>query len=420
MSNVDGVKILKTGSDFNVSSDADKISGLIALVDTAPNSLAFKTSKKLESVLDAEAVGIDSDYDSDNSEILYENIVRFFNSSPNGVLWIMCVDNASSTPQNVLDDTDVEFARKLLKDANGKIRRLGVQVNPAALDGTYTDLIPDEIEASIAKAQTFSEWSYSQHFPCHVLLEGCDWQVEVSTASSASDLRALTGVVAPKVSLFWANDKAVADRGAAEAKRALIGTPLGIKSNGAVNENIAWVGKNNLTNVSKGYWEKAVLSNNESVIDYQAQWQGLDDKGYIFVKPYFSENSVDGLYINDDHVCAPLSNQEYKWSLGEVKDKAARWLRNDLLPFVKSPQPVDPDTGQLPDVVVENFNAIGEKALDRELTNNSEISGRRVQTDKTSDLITAPRTLKIKFAVVPFGEVGEIEGQLEFVTSLNG
>lgn len=414
MSTITGVVINKTTGKLTAGPDgSDRILGLLALCAVAPSGLAFGTSKALTAVSDAEAVGIDATYDTTNSEVLYHNITEFFRLSPKGKLWLMVV-NSTNMPGAALDDTTVTMTRKLINDAGGEIRVLGMQINNAVLAGTWVNGIPTEISAAIPKAQTFADWCYTNHKPVNVLLEGCNVAADITTLGN---LRAISGVTAFEVSLVIGQDKAITDKGAAWSKRAAIGATLGMISARAVNENIGWIEKGNLQNVSASRFLAATISNGTTVESNQANWQThLEDKGYIFILPY---TGIDGYYFNNDHTCCALTHDEAFVSRGRVKNKAARVIRTALLPKVKSPQPVDAATGKLPQSVVEYFNALGEKAVDSNLTNNNEISGRKVRVDPDSDLVNSPRKLKIAFAIVPYGEVGEIEGTLEFTSATN-
>lgn len=414
MSNINGVKITKQNGDLSAGpSGNDRISGMIGGVATAPSGLAFGTVAELDRLKDAEDLGIDAAYDSDNSELLWWHIREFFRMSPEGKLWLLLVDHSVSpvNPDDLFADTGVAYCKKLINSAGGEIRQLGMLLRTADLAGTYTDGLDDEIIAAIPAAQTFAEWCYTNHKPLNVIIECPDIQTPYS---SLTDLRAMAAEY-NKVSLVIGMDSDIADDDAAYAKRAALGTCLGMVSLRAVNEDIGWVGPGNITDANRGYFVNACLSDGTAIEDVEADWQGLDDDGYIFVLPY---TGLAGYRFNSDHTACLTTNDERSISRGRTKDKAARVLRAALLPAVKSPQLVDPDTGKLTPAVIKYFEKLANSALDTEMTNQEEISGRKTTVDPDSDLLTGDQTLNVAFGVVPTGKVGEIEGTLQFETSV--
>lgn len=413
MSNIQGFKINKQSGKLSGGATVnDRISALLALVAVAPAGLALGVTKKLESTRDLPALGIDAAYDTTNSEVLYHNITEFFRLNPTGVLWLRLADSATVKPGDAFDDVANTLARKLLVDAAGEVRQLAIQVNNASLAGTSLNGLPTDIHSAIAKAQSFAEWAYNTFKPTQVIIEGCNF---TATPSGAGNLRAITGVKAPKVSIVIGQDGFVTTRGAAWSKRAAVGAALGMISRRKVNENIGWVEEGNLTDTAEGRFLSAYLTNGLPIENFEADLQGLEDKGYIFT---FSYTGAEGIYFNGDHTCVELAHDENSISKGRSKDKAARLLRIAYLPKVKSSQPVDSATGKLPPVVVKHFDSIGENTLSTNMQQRNEISGFVVKTDPNSDLITAKK-LHVAFAIVPYGEVGEIEGTLEFVKSIN-
>jgi len=416
MSNVQGVSIIKEEGALGPAQEgADRISGLIAGVAVAPSGLAFQTTAQLFSVKDAEDLGITALYDTTNSELLHWNISEFFRKSPKGKLWIRLIESDGTplvSPSTMLTDATEIYARKLLIDAGGEIRQVAVMVNKNHLAGTYVGGIPTEVSAAISVAQTFAAWAYTTHKPCQVILEGCDVQTPLS---SLANLRSF-GSENPKVSICIGADydKNLALSGWNKRASAL-GTCLGMVSLRKVDENIGWVQEGNIQDAGVSRFVKAALSNGVAIETYEASYQAVEDKGFIFVMPYVG---INGYYFNNDHTCCATTQQEESISSGRVKDKAARLLRTAYLPLVKSSQLLNPTTGKLSASSIAYLNAVGEKTLDLNMTNKLEISGRAVKVDPDSDLINAPKQLDVAFGIVKMGQIGEIEGHLTFVTNV--
>jgi len=412
MPDVNGVTVLKQAGALNRGPQGeDRICGMLYGASTAPSGLAFGTVQKLESLQEAVDLGITADYDTTNDELLYYFISEFFRLSPQGKLWILLVDQSgvAVAPATMLTDSGNAYAKKLLTTANGEIRVLGVAINPANLAGTYTYGLPDEVEAALAPAQSLAEWSYTNFMPVNVVLEGCDIQTPYG---SLKDLRALAHT---KVSVFIGQDKGKADSDAAWTNRAALGTILGMISQRAVNENIGWVARGNVSDTANGLFTSVGLTDNTAIEDVQASWQTIADDGYIFLKPYVG---FAGYYFTDDPTATTVTGEdEISISAGRTKDKAARVLRNALLPVVKSPQKLT-SAGKLPPSQLRYLESVAERALDDFMTNQDEISARQVIVDPDSDLVNAPKRLDVSFNIVPTGTIGEIQGKLQFVDSI--
>jgi len=422
MANVKGINIQKQSGNLTAKNrGADMISALIAPVTTKPPGFgSFGDVEPVFSVKDAEALGIDDTYDDTNDELLYWNIREFYRmNTDKPKLYIMPIDKSTlgtnlSNLSDLFDDPDLEYARKLVNRTDGEVRQLGVMINHNFLSGNYTNNIPQEVEANISTAQNYAEWAYGQFRPLQVLMECPDVQDNNGLFAGLPNLRT-SGAEATKVSLTIASDMQIVNDRTAYEKRAAIGTLLGSVSARAVNENIGWIQVGNIQELGTNDYVTAGLSNGNYVGNFSSQYQTLEDKGFIFAKPY---EGIDGYYWNNDHVCAPLAKDENSISNGRVKDKAACLLRAAYLPEVKSPKQVDPNTGKLPQSVINYFDTIGEKTLDFNMTNEDEISGRSVRTDPDSELINSPKVLHIAFGIVPYGEVAEIKGTLEFVQTV--
>lgn len=425
MGSLKGVNIQRGTIGASVDQGADAITGLLATgVAVSANAangisgIALGQTVKLTSLTDAEAYGINESYDSANSLSVYRHISEFYRMFPNGTLYLMLY---SGDMEAAFAE---QYARKLIIDANGEIRILGIANTPEDETEEYLNGFPEDVFGSIQLGQQLYDWAFSTFRPCQIILEGRDFNA--SNAASALDLRNITisnqVLAAFKVSVCIAQDWKFADGlDAIRKKMADLGTMLGSIAKKAVNENIGEVEGGNLVDTTNNKWLVAGLSNHQTIAGWDSQLEALDSKGYIFAISY---TGIAGYYWNNDHTCTPIKKDkdgyfnEYTISYGRVHDKAVRDLRTCLLPKVKSTQPVDPDTGKLPQALVTYFERLADDDVFNAMAAEGLITAGKTTVDPNSDLLISPRELKVSFVLVPTGQIDEIKGTINLKTSI--
>lgn len=425
MGSLKGVNIQRGTIGASVIGGRDSIVGLLATgvavaadVANGISGIALGQTVKLTSLTDAEAYGINEAYDSTNSLSVYRHISEFYRMFPNGTLYLMLYSG------NMEAAFAEEFAKKLIVDANGEIRILGIANTPATGETDYLNGFPEDVFGSIQLAQQLYDWAFSTFRPCQVILEGRDFNA--TNAAAAQDLRNITisdqVLEAFKVSVCIAQDWKYADGlDAIRKKMADLGTMLGSIAKKAVNENIGEVEGGNLVDVTNNKWLVAGLSNHQTVAGWDSQLEALDSKGYVFAISY---TGIAGYYWNNDHTCTPIKKDkdgyfnEYTISYGRTHDKAVRDLRTCLLPKVKSTQPVDPSTGKLPQALVTYFERLADDDVFNTMAAEGLITAGKTTVDPNSDLLISPRELKVSFVLVPTGQIDEIKGTINLKTSI--
>ena len=425
MGSLKGVNIQRGTIGASVDQGADAITGLlatgVAVAADAANGIsgiALGQTVKLTSLTDAEAYGINESYDSTNSLSVYRHISEFYRMFPNGTLYLMLY---SGDMEAAFAE---QYAKKLIIDANGEIRILGIANTPAAATEEYLNGFPEDVFGSIQLGQQLYDWAFSTFRPCQIILEGRDFNA--ANAASALDLRNITisnqVLEAFKVSVCIAQDWKFADGlDAIRKKMADLGTMLGSIAKKAVNENIGEVEGGNLVDTTNNKWLVAGLSNHQTIAGWDSQLEALDSTGYIFAISY---TGIAGYYWNNDHTCTPIKKDkdgyfnEYTISYGRVHDKAVRDLRTCLLPKVKSTQPVDPDTGKLPQALVTYFERLADDDVFNAMAAEGLITAGKTTVDPESDLLISPRELKVSFVLVPTGQIDEIKGTINLKTSI--
>lgn len=414
MADIQGVEIRKGKIGANTITTGDGISGLI-IATPKPEGTEYGKVLELFNLTDALNLEITSLFDEYQGVHLYRHISEYFRIAGEGQKLYLMLVPGTVTMQEICEDTDNQYAKKILIEAKGEIKQLAIGVN-ARTPQLYLNGLPLEVYNSIALAQALAEWAYTFHFPCQILLEGYDYQ---GSAASAANLRNLS-VQAPKVSIVIGQDWNYADAFTNQAQKlADIGTALGTVAACRINQNMGENESFNLSDALRAVWLVPGLSSHQKNKEVFSDLQTLENKGYIFGVTY---TGLAGVRWNNDHTCTPIIRDaegnvnEHTIAYGRTLDKAVRLLRIALLPEVKKSHPINPKTGLLPIGVIKNFEGIGNTVLG-DMVNRKEITDGRMIVDPTSDLIIA-KLLKSAFEISPFGVIGGIFGTINLKTNL--
>ncbi|GAA4349813.1 hypothetical protein GCM10023185_06850 [Hymenobacter saemangeumensis] len=378
----------------------DGVSGFITQGVAVVGGLQLNTSYELRSLAQLEALLVDADYDTTNSADLYYQVSEFYRANPGAVLWLRVV--ARTVTLATIADKAENHAKRLLLDAGGKIKQLAMSLDsanayvPVAVDGLDGDVV-----AAITKAQALAVEEFEQHRPVVILLAGH------SMSTTLADVLDLRGEAADYVAVVVGTDHLT--RPAVPA----IGCALGTLSRAGVHENIGWLDKFNLA--SDGRFLKAGLSNGKHLGELVAgDLEGLHAKGFIFA---LQHTGFDGFFWNDSHTACPLDSDYAYLENVRASNKAARIVRQTLLPNLKGPLPLNAD-GTLQTQTVGDFEAKSKTALEANMTRNGEISACDVYVDPTQDVLATSR-VDVKYTIVPVGTAREIVGTIGFAKSLN-
>ena len=421
-----GVNIFKGAVGANVSGKPFQIMALLTTGVGLPAAgmVTLNTLYKLYSIEDAEAIGITKAYDLNNRITVWEHINEFFRMAGAGKKLYLMVVAQGTLVADMIDDTGNIYARAMIAQAQGEINTIGIGFNPmSTYVPTYVDGLDSQIRGAIVKAQALHQWSYDTFRPVNVVLENRDYNAV--TATAAIDLRAIPdgagGLVnADRVTLVTGQDyaRAAAVNGPA-LKYAAIGNFLGVLAGRDVNVNPGEVEGNNITDVVKGKMVSAGLSNHTLVANQEAAINTLDAKGYVVPVLY---TGISGYRWNDGHVCTPIvldsagNLNAHTIELGRAHDYTVRRLRAALLPQVKKVKPVNTKNGLMPIGIIKELEGYGDQVF-ADLAALGYISGGKTWIDPASDILIA-KTVRVKFTLVPTGNIGEITGTINLKSKL--
>jgi len=428
MGNIGGVNIAKGKIGANVFDNKTGVSGLVVEGVSVPaNGLNYQTTYKLQSVKDANLLGLDENYDATNFVNVFRHISEFFRMAGEGATLYLYLVPQDTTLVGMLTDGDPTledgFVKNLLRDADGEIRQIALATTPTNAP-TFLDGINTDVRNAINLAQDVADWAYGKYMPLRILIEGRDYQGNPSTLIDLHTLNAPNVAIVIGQDYDYAASLPTQDNASPAnpvylQKFADVGTALGTLSKAAINQNIGDNSAFNLTDKVKNIWVTPGLSNNIKNKDQDASLQQLEDKGFIFGISYVG---LEGIRWNNDYTCVPIvldasgNINEHTLAYGRTVDEAVRNLRVAYLPEVKTSKPVDPKTGKLPSAVVKFFDNVGNTVFD-DMKAKSQITEGKAYTDPDSDLLIA-KELKVSYVIVPYGTIGEITGTINLKSTI--
>jgi len=373
----------------------DGISGLLCNGLPIEGGVQLNTLYLLSSVDDALSLQITPNYDLNNGILVYEHISEFFRMNPNGTLYLMITDIDSSYRALI-----EESCKKFLRRAQGKIKRVGVVWNPRTPESVmpFEAAGSDQIQAIMA-AQTLYLLEFAAHRPVFFILEGKNY----SPTSTPYNIR---GLNAEGVMVMVGQSIVTANKHQQYASYAAVGTALGARSAAAVNVKHSWVDK---FNCYGGSLTVAGINGQKIEEISDAVQDAIDEAGAQFFRTH---TGISGYYFNST-ATATSATSDYAYAENvETMNKAARLVRASLLPYLESPQKIDPKTGKLSTEVVKQFETIGKRGLE-EMLRNDEVSGINVYVDPDQNLL-ATSQLEVQIEIIPTGSASKIIAKLGF------
>lgn len=359
----------------------DHYSAIIIYSTTKPASWGEDDTKEIVSLAAAEALGITSDSATALIKALHYHLKRFFAVyTYNGVspkLWLTIADEPATTYDFAEITTTQNFA-------NGEIRTFGIFL-AEALSTTMIDTI-QTVLAALDVA----------HKPCSAIVS-FDMSAVVDWTSVA-DLRTLTD---NKVSVTIGQDgggdgNTLYNAGSLGFSLGDVGSVLAWASIKSVHENIGW--PDQFPVAFDGEFDVPALSNGDLISENEAVLDGLNTKGYIFLRKHVG---LSGSFFNDSHTAVAVSSDYAYLENNQVIDKAIRGVYQNLINQINSPLSVDPDTGKLDLTTVGFFENEGGKALST-MVSDGELSGYSVDIDPDQNVLSTS-TINVNIQLVPIG-----------------
>ena len=352
---------------------------LTGMTGTALHSDINNNNKgvRIRSVYDAEQLGFNESFDANNNINYYDQIVEFFRLAPEATLYLFSTDNINNIPEFLRANKEIKgYAIDFIKGIN----------EPEAEDLGRHQAYIDNLAAE------------------NRLI---DFAV-ICMSGTVSNIN-LFELECPNVSVSLACEK---DNGLAS-----IGSLLGMLAVRKVSENLGSVdieqkplqsrgGRDYpLTNASLGRWTDSFLSDGTAVSSLdKSELKAIIEKGYIVAASY---EGYPGFFFENSYTAVEQTSDFAFIENNRVWNKAARIIRETLLPRVKSKVKKDPTTGYIASTTVSYWQTLLEKNLNRMVVED-DISGFQVSIDH-KQVVNSTQPVKVKALIVADGIVHEFE-----------
>jgi hypothetical protein len=351
-----GAVINKLNGGLGRTATSDRVVVLVAGM-TLVGTLAYNAAYELVDINAVETLGITESTDDTNGELVHYHLSEMFRLAPETTFYLIPVDKTKTPSALVADDA---FKAAIRGMSN---------VNVIGICGLTTG-----VESALADAVTFQslvtaflgEYLYIDG----IFVEG----VGAAAAMTAADYDDLRTITAPNVSYVIGQDPAVAELNAAYAKRAAVGTVLGSVAVRKIHEDLGSVDieekprsrrgeeSYSLSDEDLGRWLSAALSDGTGFKTLtEADQKSITTKGWMYVGSFAN---YSGFYLNGCPTAVTKDSDYAYFNFNCIWNKAARLIRQTLIPRVRSKVPTDPTTGYLKSTWVSGCESSINAALD--------------------------------------------------------
>lgn len=380
--------IIATAGLGLLTADIQKTPGLVITGTTVAGKIAIGESKQLFSLEDAKNSGIDEL----SNPFAYKHVKAFYDyAGTNAELWVMLASDATKT--SVMADKTENIAKKLINDAGGKIRVLGL-IKKSVGTETIASGLDDDTDLTAVNLQALADEFTEKYFPFRALISGNNFN------GSVSDLKDYETTDHNRVSILLANTDA--------QKEASMGLALGRLASTPVQRKMHRVKDGAVENFA------AYFTNGEKVESLTSSWDNIADKNYIFLRNFVGKA---GFYFSSDPTLTDSTDDFNSLSNGFVMDKAMIIAYNVLVENLGDEVPVT-DSGTIHPAIIKSWQASVESNINGNMTDKGELSNCKCYIDETQDVL-ATGTMEVEIQLLPVGYAEFITVKIGFTTQIN-
>jgi hypothetical protein len=413
----EGVKINKINGGLGGAENPDRVAVLVLGCGAIADTLAVNTAYRLLQLSDAETLGLTAERDDTGNRMDYYQLSEVFRLAPEAVIYLIAV--ATNTKVSSLKNSQAFISAIRGIEGVNLIAACGL-MDETAIEG-------EEPVSALRQAVTGSQLLVDELAKDHiyidsVLLEGKGTYLTPSVGAM-ENLRDMTS---PNVSVIIGQDRGIAAQKTVYGGHAAVGSALGMLLVRAVHENLGSVdievkpsarkgySTYPLTDVKLGRFISAGLSNGKNAGELSvADQRQLDLLGYIHVGSFAG---FAGFYFSNSHTCEEQDSDYCFIERNCIWNKAARIIRQTLIPRVRSKVEADPSTGYIKGTTIDDWSARVRKALEvMAVAGNCAEFGIFINPNQAAVSVLP---FKIAVSVVADGVVHEFEIDLGFTNKI--
>ena len=371
-----------------LTADIQKTPGLVVTGSTVAGKITIGESKQIFSLEDAQKIGIT---EAENP-FAYKHVKAFYEyAGTSAELWIMLISDATTMEQAA--DHEKNFAKKLLEDAGGKIRVLGI-LKKSSGNPTISGSIDADTDKTVIKAQKLADDFAEKYFPVRVIISANNFNGNVQ------DLKDYSSTKFNRVSLLLANIDG--------EKEASIGLALGRLVSTPVQRNIGRV-KDGAVELSQAYF-----TNGEKVESLSSAWDSIADKHYIFMRNFAGKS---GFFFTDDPTLTTETDDFKSLTNGFVMDKAVIIAYNVLVENLGDEIAIN-SNGTIHPAIIKSWQNAIETNINGQMTQRGELSGFKAYIDENQEVIKTGM-INVSLQLQPVGYAKYITVNIGFTTEIN-
>lgn len=352
------------------------------------NKVTVGTSYQIFSLDEAVNLGIT---EGGTNDFAYKQIAQFYGEAKKGAeLWFMIV-LAATTMEDQADLTN-DFARKLLSDAQGKIRILGLLKKPGVGE-TITLGLDNDVHLAVVKAQALAEDFADRFYPVRVLISGNKFSGVVA------DLKDYATTNFNKVSILLANTDGSLCASIGLALGRLASTPTQRK----------------LSRVKDGAIEPfaAYFTNGATVATLDTAWDAIDNKNYVFMRSFAN---LSGFYFTGDKTLTLPTDDFNSLARGLVMDEGVLIAYTTLVQELSDEVPVT-EAGTIHPAIIKGWQNAIESQIKSNMVEVGKLSGVRAFIDENQNVLQT-NNVNVALQLLPVGYSDFITVNIGFTTTL--
>nr|WP_294922197.1 DUF2586 family protein [uncultured Flavobacterium sp.] len=384
---------------FNISSnglgllqaDIQKIPGFVLTGATVvgSNKVTVGNSYQIFSLEEAVNLGIE---ETGTNAFAYSHIKAFYDEAKKGAeLWFMLT--ASTVTLEDQADLTKAFAKKLLSDAQGKIRILGLLKKSGAGE-TITTGLDNDAHLAVVKAQALAQDFSDRYFPVRVIISGNKFDGVVANLKdySTTDYN--------KVSILIANNDG--------SKEASIGLALGRLASIPTQRK--------LSRVKDGSVEPfaAYFTNGEPVSTLDTAWDAIDLKNYTFLRSFAN---LSGFFFTGDKTLTASTDDFNSLARGLVMDEAILISYTTLVQELSDEIPVT-EAGTIHPAIIKGWQNSIERQINGLMVEAGKLSGAKAFINENQDVLVS-NNVDVQLQLLPVGYSDFITVNIGFTTTLD-
>ncbi|CAD0004442.1 DUF2586 family protein [Flavobacterium chungangense] len=383
---------------FNISnnglgllqSDTQKVPGFVltGATVTGANKVTVGNSYQIFSLEEAVNLGIE---ETGTNAFAYGQIKSFYAEAKKGAeLWFMLV--ASTVTLEDQADLTKNFAKKLLSDAQGKIRVLGL-LKKSGTSETITNGLDNDVHLSVVKAQALAEDFSDRYFPVRILISGNKFD------GTVANLKDYSTTDYNKVSILIANVDG--------SKEASIGLALGRLASIPTQRKISRVKDGAVEPLA------AYFTNGEPVFTLDAAWDAIDNKNYIFLRSFASQS---GFFFTGDKTLTKSTDDFNSLARGLVMDEAVLIAYATLVQELSDEVPVTA-SGTIHPTIIKTWQNSIERQIGGLMVEAGKLSGVKAFIDENQNVLVT-NNVNVELQLLPVGYADFITVNIGFTTTL--